>query len=106
MNFADVRVGDELLIHVDVIDVADDAPPSSDEPNPDVLLADLQALDVSSADRAARRADLIEQQHQDFLELRNLAMVAARAGNATAASAAWRSAEALAVCWPSVLGTL
>ncbi|HDR9061257.1 TPA: hypothetical protein QDB03_002876 [Burkholderia vietnamiensis] len=103
MNFADVRVGDELVVRIDTVDVVDNVPPAADEPDPDALLADFQRTDVSGAEREIRRADLMEQRHQDFLELRNLAMGAARTGNATAARAAWRSAEALAVCWPRIL---
>ena len=52
---------------------------------------------MAGASRAARRSDLIAQQHADFPDLRDLVMVAACPGNAAAARAAWRSAEALAL---------
>ncbi|RQQ13283.1 hypothetical protein DF107_09150 [Burkholderia stagnalis] len=88
-------------MRVEAVDVAGAAPPVGDDA--DALLADMQAAAPSAAERVTRRANLIRQQHQDFTEIRALALASARAGDPVAARAVWRSAEALAVCWPRLL---
>lgn len=105
MNFADVHVGDELLVRVDAIDVIDNAPPPADEPDPDALLADMPAAAPDASERAARLGALVVQQHEDWQANRRMALDAAARGDPASARAAWSSAEALAIAWPCLLAT-
>ena len=105
MALADVRVGDELLVRVEAIDIVGDASAAADEPDPDALLAVVQGRGAADLERNARRTELLAQQRADFEEIRRLALDAARGGDSIAARAAWRSAEALAVVWPQILAS-